>query len=86
MVVTLFVVAVRIKTTKMQKEKHSPYKDLIVTSCGLGFSAAAFGLWFIDNPGAEYGLVSSVFIILAFLILGSMFGIKVCHNSFSHFV
>jgi hypothetical protein len=76
MVVTFFVVSVRIKTAKRHKEKHSPYKDLIMTGCGLGFSAAAFGLLFIDNPGSEYGLVSSMLILLAFLVLGSVFGIK----------
>jgi hypothetical protein len=75
-VVTFFFVGIRVKTAKGQKEKQSPYKDLIVTGCGLGFSAAAFGLLFIDNPGSEYALVSSVLILLAFLVLGSMFGIK----------
>lgn len=61
----------------MKEERHQPYKDLIVTCCGLAFTSAGFGLIFIDDPGVEYGLVSFMFLILSYLILGSLFGMKV---------
>ena len=78
---TIILVCVHIKTVSTKDKRHSPYKDLIVSSCGMAFSFAAFGLVFIDDPGLEYALVSLVLIVMSYLILGSMFALKVSYHA-----